>query len=164
VAVRLLEQAVQAGLPAELDAMTAGVARTRWPGRLEWIPGDPPLLLDGAHNPAGARALADHLRGLGPCVLLFGVMRDKDVPEMARILFPLAHAVVLTRPRENRAATPDEIASRAGALAAAAHREPNPRRALALARRLAPRGRPVVVAGSLYLVGEVLRLLKSPRK
>jgi dihydrofolate synthase/folylpolyglutamate synthase len=162
VAVRLVEEARAAGLPVDPAAVAPGVARTRWPGRLEWIPGDPPVLLDGAHNPAGARALAEHLRGLRPCVLLFGVMRDKDIAEIARILFPVAQAVVLTRPRVARAATPDEIAERAGAVSA--DREPSVRRALALARRLAPRGRPVVVAGSLYLVAEVVRLLKRPRK
>jgi dihydrofolate synthase/folylpolyglutamate synthase len=159
VAVRLLEEARQAGLGVDLGRLGAGIARTRWPGRLEWVPGDPPLLLDGAHNPAGARALAEHLRTLGPFVLLFGVMADKDVAEVARILFPLAQDVVLTAPRVGRAASPDEIAQHAGALAAGAHRERDPVRALALARRLVPRGRPVVVAGSLYLVGEVVARL-----
>jgi dihydrofolate synthase/folylpolyglutamate synthase len=161
VALRMLEEAQGAGLGVDLARMSAGIAATRWPGRLEWVPGDPPLLLDGAHNPAGARALADYLRPLRPFVLLFGVMADKDVAELARILFPLAEAVVLTRPRVRRAATPEAIAERAGELGGRAHREADPRRALALARRLAPRGRPVVVAGSLYLVGEVKEILTT---
>jgi len=163
VAVRLLEEAAAAGLPVALDRVAGGIASTRWPGRLETVPGDPPLLLDGAHNPSGARALAEHLRERGPFVLVFGVMADKDVAEIAETLFPLADAVVLTKPTGGRAANPEEIAARAGQHAARAHRVPNLRAALQRARRLLPPGATVVVAGSLYLVGEVLAL-KRPRK
>jgi len=163
VAIRLLEEAQAAGLPLDLSRLGAGIARTRWRGRLEWIPGRPPLLLDGAHNPGGGRALAEHLRTRGPFVLLFGVMADKDVAELARVLFPLARAVVLTKPRGGRAASPEEIARRAGAWGARAHREAVPGRALHLARRLATGGAPVVVAGSLFLVGEVIAILKKER-
>jgi dihydrofolate synthase/folylpolyglutamate synthase len=166
VAVRLLEEAHAAGLRVDLGALPAAIWRTRWPGRLEWIEGDPPLLLDGAHNPAGARALAAHVVGRGPYVLLFAAMDDKDVPGIARALFPRACDVVLTRPRLPRALEPDELASRLGRRAARAHRERSVFRALALARRLArSRGTrtPVVVAGSLFLVGEVTGLLERPR-
>jgi dihydrofolate synthase/folylpolyglutamate synthase len=159
VAIRLVEEAQAAGLAVDLSRLAAGINATRWPGRLEWVRAKPPLLLDGAHNPAGARALVSYL-GRRPLVLLFGVMADKDVAEMARILFPLAEAIVLTQPRVKRAATPEAIAERAGAVAASAYLEPDPGRALALARRLAGRRRPVVVAGSLYLVGEVRRRLR----
>jgi dihydrofolate synthase/folylpolyglutamate synthase len=163
VAVRLLEEARREGLPVDLGAVAKGVARTRWPGRLERVPGDPPLILDGAHNPAGARALTAHLAGGPPFVLLFGAMADKDVPGLARELFPRARAIVLTRPRVSRAATPGELARRAGPLAARARREPSVARALALAHRLARADGPrtvVVVAGSLYLVGAVKGLLE----
>jgi dihydrofolate synthase/folylpolyglutamate synthase len=164
VAIRLLEEAQAAGLPLDLSRLSAGIARTRWRGRLEWIPGRPPLLLDGAHNPGGGRALAEHLRTRRPFVLLFGVMADKDVAELARILFPLARAVVLTQPGGGRAASPEEIARRAGGWGARAHREAEPGRALGLARRLATGGAPVVVAGSLFLVGEVIAILKKERR
>ena len=95
-------------------------------------------------------------------MLLFGAMSDKDVRGLAAPLFPLARAVVLTRPRIARAASPDELARRAGPLARRAHRVPTVGRALALARRLAResgRGTAVVVAGSLYLVGAVTEIL-----
>ena len=160
VAIRLLEAAREAGLAADLRAVPEAFAKTRWPGRLQWIPGEPPLLLDGAHNPAGARALAAYLEGLRPLVLVFGAMADKDVEALGRILFPLADALVLTRPRDPRAATADEVARRTAPFSRAARLEDNPRRALALARKLLPPDRPVVVAGSLYLIGEVLRLLQ----
>jgi dihydrofolate synthase/folylpolyglutamate synthase len=89
-------------------------------------------------------------------VLVFGVMRDKDVRGIAEALFPRAGEIVLTSPVSRRAAAPAEIARRAGVLARRAHRVADPRRALALARRLAGRDGTVVVAGSLYLVGALL--------
>jgi dihydrofolate synthase/folylpolyglutamate synthase len=162
VALRLLEVLHGSGLRFDLAAAARALSRTRWPGRLQSIPGRPSLLLDGAHNPAAARALARALRDVPDLVLLFGVMRDKDVEAIARTLFPLAREVVLTRPRLARAAAPAEIARRAGRLAAGAHRVPQPRRALALARRLAGDG-VVVVSGSLFLVGAVLELVRSER-
>jgi dihydrofolate synthase/folylpolyglutamate synthase len=163
VAIRLLEEAKRASLPVDLRRVSRAVAGTRWPGRLEWVPGHPPLLLDGAHNLAGARALAGYLAGGPAIVLVFGAMSDKDVRGLAGELFPLAAAIVLTRPRIARAATPDELARRAGRLAARAHRQPSVARALALARRLARAHGPmttVVVAGSLYLVGAVKAALE----
>jgi dihydrofolate synthase/folylpolyglutamate synthase len=167
VAIRLLEEAKKEGLSTDLRGVPEAVARTRWPGRLERIAGHPPLVLDGAHNPAGARALAAWLRGGPPFVLVFAAMADKDVRGLARALFPLAAAVVLTRPRVSRAAPPHELARRAGRLGARAHRDPSVARALRLARRLARAHGPqtaVVVAGSLYLVGAVKALLEREAK
>ena len=164
VAIRLLEEARVEGLPVDLDALGVGIARTRWPGRLEWIEDDPPLLLDGAHNPAGAHALAAYLEGRGRYVLLFAVMNDKDVAGIARPLLSCATDVVLTRPRLPRALEPDELVRRLGRPGAHVHvhRERSVSRALALARRLArAQGErtPVVVAGTLFLVGEIKGLL-----
>ena len=70
-----------------------GIAEARWPGRLEHVAPNPDIILDGAHNPAGARALARYLerfyRGR-KLWLIYGAMRDKAVEEIAGILFPLA--------------------------------------------------------------------------
>ena len=125
VALRMLEEA-QAARPAPGPRPAArGTRRHRWPGRLQRLQGRPPLLLDGAHNPAGARALAADLRTAGPFVLLFGVMADKDVRGLAAELFPLADEVVLTKPRGGPRRHPRRDRARA-----------RPRRA-----RRAPRGR-----------------------
>ncbi len=164
VAIRLLEEAKAAGVPVDLGRMSEGIAATRWPGRLERIEGDPPLLLDGAHNPAGARALGAELRAHRPFVLLFGAMADKDVEAITRELFPLADGLVLTMPRMARAASPQELQARAGEIARAAVLEPNLRLALRAARGMAGPHRLVVVAGSLYLVGEVKALLEKERR
>jgi len=164
VALRMLEEARAAGLAVDLSRVAEGVARTRWPGRLQRLPGRPPLLVDGAHNPAAARALADELRGREPFVLVFAAMADKDIATMGRILFPLARAIVLTRVPGARAAPPDAIARAVGAPARNARQTERVRDALSLARRLAgPRGL-VVAAGSLYLAGEVLRAAAAGRR
>ena len=164
VAIRLLEEAKAAGLPVDLGRLSEGIAATRWPGRLEWIAGTPPLLLDGAHNPAGARALAAELRAHRPFVLLFGAMADKDLESMSQALFALASGLVLTAPRMERAASPAEVAARAGASAKDAVLEPNVRKALQAAREMAGPDRLVVIAGSLYLVGEVKALLEREQR
>ncbi|HEY3121379.1 MAG TPA: cyanophycin synthetase [Vicinamibacteria bacterium] len=157
LALRLLEALEEAGAPVDLDRAGEAFGHARWPGRLQWVAGRPPLLLDGAHNPAAARALARYLREIGSFVLLFGVLADKDVAAMGRILFPLARAVVITAAPSDRGASPQEVVERVGAPAANAVLEADVGRALARARALAGR-MPVVVAGSLYLVGRVLRM------
>ena len=160
VAVRLLEAAAAAGLPVDFGRLAEATRCTRWPGRLQQLPGRPRLLLDGAHNPAGARALAAHLRAEPGYVLVFGAMQDKDVRELAAPLFARARQVVLTRPRLPRAATPAQLQARTRGLGGGArHRQPSVARALGLARRLAGPDGLVVVAGSLFLVGEALARL-----
>jgi len=164
VAVTLLEEARATGVAVDLSKVAEGIARTRWPGRLQRLPGRPPLLVDGAHNPAAARALARELRSEGPFVLVFAAMADKDIAAMGRILFPLAREVVLTRVPGDRAAEPDAIVRRVGARARRARKVGRVRDALALARRLAGPHGLVVAAGSLYLAGEVLRSVASARR
>ncbi len=162
VAIRVLEELRDAGVGVDLRTVPRALADTAWPGRLQRLPGD--LLLDGAHNPAGARALAIYLRPRRPFVLVFGAMSDKAVGAMARALFPLASHVILTRAPGRRAASPGQIAALAGIHGRRARLEPSLGRALRVARRLAPPGAPVVVAGSLYLIGAVLALRSRSRK
>ena len=164
------------GLGVEVSpaALAEGLATVRWPGRLEWVQGRPPLLLDGAHNPAAARALRAYLResllapNLGATsrrlVLVFGTMRDKAVAEIADLLFPLAAAVVLTRPNQRRAATPQALAAVTGHLNLRVLEREEPGDALELARELAGPDGVVAVTGSLYLVGEIRQLVleRSP--
>lgn len=136
------------------DAMVRGLGEVRWPGRLERVRREPEIVLDGAHNPAGARALARHIERFyaGRRVhLVYGAMRDKAVAEVAGILFPLASEVILTAPGQPRAVRPETIRELAGhdhmRLAASVDE------ALEMARGVPP-GDAVFLTGSLYLVGE----------
>jgi dihydrofolate synthase/folylpolyglutamate synthase len=145
------------------EAIARGIRETRWPGRFQVLParGDwPEIVLDVAHNPAGAWALRSALSeryGDRPLIFVFGAMRDKAISEMTEILFPLALRVIATRPDNPRAAAPEEIrqaGSRTGA-----EIESVPEVELALERARGHAEAVLVVTGSIYLVGEVIRLL-----
>jgi dihydrofolate synthase / folylpolyglutamate synthase len=145
------------------DAVRRGLRAVSWPGRLQWIEGDPPILLDGAHNPAGSAALAEYVRDRGgeAPVLLFGAMANKDARGILAPLAPLVRAAVVTRPPVERAADPGDVARAAAELQLPVETVADPASALARARELAPRGSFVLVAGSLYLVGAILGILRG---
>jgi len=159
VAVRLLEAARAGGIALSHDAIAAGLASVSWPGRLDLRRFDDgrELLLDAAHNPDGAASLAAYLAewtGAKP-TLVFGAMRDKDVSGMLRALLPSVRALVVTRAANPRSADPASIADAARAIAPDLPIlvEPDRRRALEVAWG---ESAPVVVAGSIFLVGDVL--------
>jgi len=143
------------------EAIRAGLARARWPGRFEVLRhGDRQLVLDGAHNPAGAVALAaslDEWFGDTAMTLIFGALRDKDVAGMLAPLAARARRVILTASSSPRAAAPDELRAHVPAGPATVEAVATPAEALARAER-APRTPIICVAGSLSLVGDVLRL------
>jgi dihydrofolate synthase/folylpolyglutamate synthase len=156
VALALLEAlAKRWQLEVSEDEIRRGMADARWPGRLELLPGPPRVLLDGAHNPAGAATLAAALRDLGlrRPTIVFGAMRGKKVGAVLRALAPLRPRFVFTAVDDPKALPP-------GALSAAwrrvgggrARAAATPGMALELAANHAD---PIVVAGSLYLVGAV---------
>ncbi|MGE5645890.1 MAG: bifunctional folylpolyglutamate synthase/dihydrofolate synthase [Acidobacteriota bacterium] len=141
-------------------AIRDGIRQARWPGRLERVASAPEIILDGAHNPAGARALAAYINRFfdGRRVwLVYGAMRDKAVEEMGAILFPLADEIVATAPRQARSVRPETIRELADhpRLRTAGTLED----ALALVRREAAPEDAVFVSGSLFLAGEARRLL-----
>ncbi len=163
-AVVVFERFAEAiGLEIDPGAVRDGLARTRWRGRLEWVAGDPPVLLDGAHNPAGVATLLAYLDGRNdpPPVLLFAAMRDKDLDAMLRPLAERSIAVVATEPRVRRAASARDLATAARAWCARIETVEDPAEAIARARSLARPSGWVLVAGSLYLVGEVLAALSG---
>lgn len=156
----------RAGFRPSAEAVRHGLAEVRWPGRLQWIepPGGPALLLDGAHNPSGARSLAGYLSALRrePPVLLFGAMRDKPADEILALIGPRVHAAVLTRPPVARAAEPAELAPVASRFVSTVEVHTEPATGLARAREMAGSERFVLVTGSLYLIGSVLAALGDP--
>jgi dihydrofolate synthase/folylpolyglutamate synthase len=151
--------AVLARLGVAPDAVRRGIAQARWPGRLERVAVNPEIVLDGAHNPASARALAAYLeRFYDPARvwLVYGAMRDKAVSEMAAILFPRARHVIVTAPEQARALRPESIRDLADhdSIQVA----PNIQAALDMAQAAAPEDA-IFVTGSLFLVGEARALL-----
>ncbi len=136
-----------------------GIAATRWPGRLERVSQDPDIILDGAHNPSGIRALAAHIGAFyaGPKIwLLYGAMRDKSLDEIAGILSPVADHVILTNADSHRALRAEVLESLFEHTSL--HRAASVAEGLAIARRAAPEDA-VFVTGSLMVVGEARRIL-----
>jgi dihydrofolate synthase/folylpolyglutamate synthase len=137
------------------DSIRSGIAATRWPGRLELVRRRPDLLLDGAHNPAGALALAEYIREFHhdrKVWMVFGAMRDKDISVIGPLLFPLASELIFTGVRQTRAFAPAELREISGETRA--RLASTSEEAMAMAAEAAPEDI-VFVTGSLYLVGEV---------
>jgi dihydrofolate synthase/folylpolyglutamate synthase len=165
VAIVALETlARQLDLEVDATKVRAGLARTRWPGRLQWVDGRPALLLDGAHNPAGAQALADYLRAEVPNrkpVLLFSTMKKKQVEGILRPLSDLIAGVIVTKAGVERAAEPEDLERQIRPLVKRVEVVPDPGEALERARFLSLPDDYVLVAGSLYLIGEILGFLED---
>ena len=150
------------GVAVGEGALQAGFAGARWPGRLERVAG---VWLDGAHNPQGAEALAAALDALHPgrpAEVVFGVLADKDHRGMLAALAPAVGQLHLVTPATARARASAEVALQATALGLPVDQHASLAEAVACARAAAG-PRPVVVAGSLYLVGEARALLAGDR-
>ena len=148
------------GFPISAEHIRQGLATAQWPGRLELFQEEPRVFLDGAHNPAGARALVrfwDEHFSDRRVLLVYGAMRDKAVPEITEILFPKAAAVVLTWPDQFRAAAPETVRDLASHLNSHILIEPAPEAALEAALAMASPQDVILVTGSLFLVGDIKR-------
>ena len=157
-------------------AIEAGIRNTQWPGRLETITSaaGPAILLDVAHNPAGAwtlRAAIAQLPSSQPRTLLFSCLRDKNIREITQILLPLfdsssngepdrAHDHILFAPIPSpRAASVDDLLAAAHTLDIPAHAAPHIAAALNQARAVTPANGLIIATGSVYLIGEIRSLL-----
>jgi dihydrofolate synthase/folylpolyglutamate synthase len=144
-------------------AVARAAAEVRVPGRLEVVSADGPLVLyDGAHNPAGAEALAAALPevvGSRPLVGVIGVLEDKDAAEMLRTLLPLCSAVVFTRSANPRSLSPATLAGLAAQVGGPDAFEcvSDPRAAVARAASLAGPDGAVIATGSIYLIADLVR-------
>jgi dihydrofolate synthase / folylpolyglutamate synthase len=149
------------GVSLELEAVRRGLATVRWPARLQWLPSVPPLLVDGAHNPAAVEAIVPAVRevvGDRPLVALVGVMADKDAAGIVDALRPLAPIPVFTQAGTPRAARAVDLARLWGHGARAISSLPD---ALTAARMLAGDEGVVLICGSIYLAGDVLALIDA---
>jgi len=161
VAVRLLETLQEQGVAMPAASIVDGLARVSWPARLDLrrLADGREILLDAAHNPDGAEALATFLRAAQweRAPIVFAAMRDKDISGMLAALAPVASAFVLTRARNARSADPHELAEHARRLAPVpVSVETAAAEALATAWRLSTR---IIAAGSIFLLGDVLEEL-----
>jgi dihydrofolate synthase/folylpolyglutamate synthase len=160
VALRVLQLLDARGITVPSSAIASGLADPRWPGRLELrrLPGGRELLLDAAHNPAGAASLASYLKAQGgdPPPLVLAAMRDKDVAGIFAALLPAIGRLIVTRASNTRSADPAVLAQQARAIAPALPIaiEPALDAALDAAWRASPR---IVVAGSIFLLGDVMK-------
>jgi len=177
VALALGRLLLTQGFKLRAEHFRSGLARAVWPGRTEtwppaaWPPTGPraraPLLVDGAHNPAGALALAGHLADLPKrrLHLLVGVMADKDITSVLGPLLPLVDRLYLTRPRFSRAASPellrDKITAALGPPSAPTTLHPDLEGAFQAAASEAEPEDLVVLSGSLFTVGESLAYLRG---
>ncbi|HLW76049.1 MAG TPA: cyanophycin synthetase, partial [Bryobacteraceae bacterium] len=146
----------------QLGVPPSGIVDARWPGRLEMVAPNPDIILDGAHNPAGARALVRYLERFyrsRKIWIIYGAMRDKSIEEIAGILFPVAQELIFTTPANPRAIRPEalvEIADRGGTA-------PNVATALDIVRSRADADDVIVITGSLFLVGEARAQFQNVR-
>jgi dihydrofolate synthase/folylpolyglutamate synthase len=164
LAIAAAEELAHQGF-ARITAATIenGIRETRWPGRFQVLPATaerPEIVLDVAHNPAGAWALRSTLSATyeeRPIVFVFGAMRDKAIGEIAEILFPLADRVIATHVENPRAADPSEIREASKRVSVEIDEAPDLTSALAKASVAAGTKGLVVVTGSIYIVGEAMR-------
>jgi dihydrofolate synthase/folylpolyglutamate synthase len=160
------------------ETIEQGIRETHWPGRFQVAPAlgdDKQYVFDVAHNPAGAWALRSTLSALcqnpgdgnsessRAITMVFGVMRDKAVREITEILFPVAARVIVTHANSPRSATPEEIRQAAARVISGGDLDiedaENVESALSRAREVAGPGGLIVVTGSIYVVGEAMRML-----
>jgi dihydrofolate synthase/folylpolyglutamate synthase len=165
LAIAAAEVLSHQGFPITPEAIERGLRETRWPGRFQVIPAAgeaPEFVFDVAHNPAGAWALRSALSAYyedRPLTFVFGAMRDKAIGEIAEILFPLALAVIATRADNPRSASADEIREAAARTATDIQDAIDVASALDRARVIAGPQGIVVITGSIYIVGEAMRIL-----
>ncbi len=145
------------GYRVSTHAMIDGLKEVDWPGRLEIVSSSPRVILDGAHNPAGALVLKESLEKefqYQNLILLIGIMKDKDIQSMLHLLAPLAHHIIFTKPHTDRAAAPSLLKKALGQNGKKAEIAENLREAIERGLSLTQKEDLLCITGSLYTVGE----------
>jgi dihydrofolate synthase/folylpolyglutamate synthase len=163
VAIGAVEALRLSGVSINTEAVRRGVRAAKWPGRLELIKGSPRILLDGAQNHASARALSLAVRKLfkrRKLILILGVSKDKDIKGILKELIPISDTVVLTKSRiSERALEPSKIRELITPADKGVTLTGSVEEALAKAVSSAAPQDLVLVAGSLFVVGEARKIL-----
>lgn len=169
-AVRVCELLREKGLPISDTSMKSGLQDINLEGRLEWVSQTPPILIDCAHNPDAAKSLAVSIKSLckdKKIILIAGIMADKDISGILHQIAPLAVAVILTKAKCERAASPEKLKEAMSDIyGSGADQQPSSvtatdtvSEALDLAKSLCSRGHIILVTGSFYTTGEVKEIL-----
>jgi dihydrofolate synthase/folylpolyglutamate synthase len=159
LALAVIELLERKGFSFKEGALRQGLKHPHWPGRMQVVSKDPLVILDGAHNPAAVRHLADSVRRHFPhrrLILVLGVMGDKDIGKIVQNIVPIADHVIYTRPEYHRAANPDDLMAEAAPWRKPGEVQPTVSRALQKARQMADPQDMILVTGSLFTVGEAL--------
>ncbi len=145
------------GYPVSVDAMVEGLREVDWPGRLEIVTSSPKVVLDGAHNPAGALVLRESLKKAFQyqhLILLIGVLKDKDFESILHLLTPLADHIILTKPNNDRAAPPSLLKKALGKNGKRAEIIEDLKEAIERGLSITGQEDLLCITGSLYTVGE----------
>ncbi len=170
LAIATAEELAQFGFKVTPQEMEHGIRQTHWPGRFQVLPPSAAthqreMVLDVAHNPAGAwalrSALSENFSGRD-LTMVFAAMRDKALEEMAAILFPISEQVIVTRVDNPRSATTSELLQAAARTGTPLFSEESVSAALARAREVSRPQDLIVVTGSIFLVGEAMSAMGIP--
>jgi len=159
LALGIIERLTEKGIRISEEDIREGLQNTVWTGRMQIVGTNPTILLDGAHNPGALRMLARSIKAgfeYRRLILVIGVMADKAINEMMRIVAPLADYLICTRPLYYRAADPEVLTAAAAPLGIPGETVPLLTDALSRAREMAGPRDLIVVCGSLFTVGEAL--------
>jgi dihydrofolate synthase / folylpolyglutamate synthase len=163
VALAAAEVLEAGGMAIAPSAYKEGITTAYWPGRMELVPGSPRLLLDGAHNPAGASALAEALGdySYSRLLLVTGVCDDKDIDRIYAPLLPLVDSVYTVTPAVDRAMKDEDLSRFFHSMGIASQPCGSVVAGLCKARSEASEGDLILVCGSLFVVGEVKAWLEQ---
>ena len=156
-------QALPASISLDEQGIRAGIARTVWPGRLEVMHRNPVVLLDGAHNPQGAKVLAEFLQKFSGkrIVCVYGILGNKCYKESTSLIAPLCDEIIVTKPHTPRALDPELLAREVRQYTDKVIIEDNSDKALELALSRVSSEDIVLCSGSLYLVGPARTFIRN---
>ena len=162
-AIACIERIRQEGYKVPRTSIYGGLKAVRWAGRMQVVGQSPVILLDGAHSPTSAEALCKAIREVfryRRLILVVGLMRDKDLQAIGQVLCPFADEIIATQAFDNPRVTPaEEIAQAWSETGTILHVCPSVREAIPLAQSIATTSDLICVAGSIYIVGEAMKVL-----
>lgn len=157
-ALKAVEVLISKGYEISQDHIRQGLKKAKWPGRLEILSKAPDFFVDGAHNPQGAKALADNLSRLFPgkkIIFIVGILADKDYKMMMKPIIKIAQSFITVTPKSVRALKAEELESYLRPFGIEVTKAKDVNSAITKALQLALEDDIICAFGSLYYIGEV---------